>query len=270
MRLSARQTCRRWRETWGRVRQRLLRKPVMRAIARLVYVWPLCRRARGSMTMRPSSPLTFRPSPTLSVGFAAIAPFSPARCTSCGPDQLHGFRAAADDRHLSRRLQLDAGLGSPRASAEAGITTHAGSGSRGGVMRALEPSSISTTEAALHGRARDFRHRAIAGSCGRIPAGRPRSPHPHDPFAAPQRCTGDLYRDEDIDMPAPGDSALDAHSRRVRHVCAMDPGAGVGGPGARRASRLLRRDRLYRRPARSGSCRRCQREMPSPRTRSSS
>jgi choline-sulfatase len=44
--------------------------------------------------------------------------------------------------------------------------------------------------------------------------------HPHDPFAVPQRYW-DLYRDEDIDMPAPG-NALDAHSRRLRHVCAMD------------------------------------------------
>jgi choline-sulfatase len=47
--------------------------------------------------------------------------------------------------------------------------------------------------------------------------------HPHDPFAAPQRYW-DLYRDSDIDMPAPaiGADALDAHSRRLRHVCAMD------------------------------------------------
>ncbi len=44
--------------------------------------------------------------------------------------------------------------------------------------------------------------------------------HPHDPFAVPQRYW-DLYRDEDIDMPTPGD-ALDPHSRRLRHVCAMD------------------------------------------------
>ncbi len=34
-------------------------------------------------------------------------------------------------------------------------------------------------------------------------------------------ATGTIYRDEDIDMPAPGD-ALDAHSRRLRQVCAMD------------------------------------------------
>jgi choline-sulfatase len=44
--------------------------------------------------------------------------------------------------------------------------------------------------------------------------------HPHDPFAVPRRYW-DLYRDEDIDMPAPGD-ALDPHSRRLRHVCAID------------------------------------------------
>ncbi len=44
--------------------------------------------------------------------------------------------------------------------------------------------------------------------------------HPHDPFAVPQRYW-DLYRDEDIDMPAAG-NALDPHSRRLRHVCAMD------------------------------------------------
>jgi choline-sulfatase len=47
--------------------------------------------------------------------------------------------------------------------------------------------------------------------------------HPHDPFAAPQRYW-DLYRHEDIDMPARAiaPDALDAHSKRLRHVCAMD------------------------------------------------
>jgi choline-sulfatase len=44
--------------------------------------------------------------------------------------------------------------------------------------------------------------------------------HPHDPFAVPQRYW-DLYRDEDIDTPAPG-LALDPHSRRLRHISAMD------------------------------------------------
>ena len=47
--------------------------------------------------------------------------------------------------------------------------------------------------------------------------------HPHDPFAVPQRYW-DLYRDDDIDMPARAiaPDALDPHSRRLRHVCAMD------------------------------------------------
>ena len=40
----------------------------------------------------------------------------------------------------------------------------------------------------------------------------------HSPFLS---ATGILYRDEDIDMPAQGD-ALDVHSRRLRHVSAMD------------------------------------------------
>jgi choline-sulfatase len=47
--------------------------------------------------------------------------------------------------------------------------------------------------------------------------------HPHDPFAVPRRYW-DLYRDSDIDMPsAPvARDALDPHSRRLRHVSAMD------------------------------------------------
>ncbi len=47
--------------------------------------------------------------------------------------------------------------------------------------------------------------------------------HPHDPFAVPQRYW-DLYRHEDIDMPGPAiaPDALDPHSRRLRHVSAMD------------------------------------------------
>jgi choline-sulfatase len=47
--------------------------------------------------------------------------------------------------------------------------------------------------------------------------------HPHDPFAVPQRYW-DLFRDADIDMPAPGmaPDALDPHSRRLRHVSNMD------------------------------------------------
>ena len=45
--------------------------------------------------------------------------------------------------------------------------------------------------------------------------------HPHDPFAVPRRYW-DLYRDEDIPAPSPPVQALDPHSRRLRHVSAMD------------------------------------------------
>ncbi|HXZ16795.1 MAG TPA: choline-sulfatase, partial [Roseiarcus sp.] len=47
--------------------------------------------------------------------------------------------------------------------------------------------------------------------------------HPHDPFAVPRRYW-DLYRDEDIPAPSPPvlPEALDPHSRRLRHVSAMD------------------------------------------------
>jgi choline-sulfatase len=47
--------------------------------------------------------------------------------------------------------------------------------------------------------------------------------HPHDPYAIPQKYW-DMYRDEDIDMPAFRDSFEDAdpHSKRLRHVCETD------------------------------------------------
>jgi choline-sulfatase len=48
--------------------------------------------------------------------------------------------------------------------------------------------------------------------------------HPHDPYVARQRYW-DLYRDEDIDLPAaPGSSPdeMDAHSRRLWKAAAMD------------------------------------------------
>jgi choline-sulfatase len=47
--------------------------------------------------------------------------------------------------------------------------------------------------------------------------------HPHDPYAITQKYW-DLYRDDEIDMPgAPiPPEALDPHSRRLRHVYAMD------------------------------------------------
>ena len=47
--------------------------------------------------------------------------------------------------------------------------------------------------------------------------------HPHDPYAI-TREYWDLYKDEDIEAPGPAipPEQLDPHSRRLRHVCAMD------------------------------------------------
>ena len=47
--------------------------------------------------------------------------------------------------------------------------------------------------------------------------------HPHDPFAISERYW-DLYRDDEIDMPGPAipPRQLDPHSRRLRHISAMD------------------------------------------------
>jgi choline-sulfatase len=47
--------------------------------------------------------------------------------------------------------------------------------------------------------------------------------HPHDPFAISERYWN-LYRDDEIDMPGPAipPRQLDPHSRRLRHVYAMD------------------------------------------------
>ena len=47
--------------------------------------------------------------------------------------------------------------------------------------------------------------------------------HPHDPYAIPQKYW-DMYRDEDIDMPAHCDSfeEADPHSKRLRHVYETD------------------------------------------------
>jgi choline-sulfatase len=47
--------------------------------------------------------------------------------------------------------------------------------------------------------------------------------HPHDPYAIPHQWW-DMYRDEDIPMPAFGnaESSMHPHERRLRHMCAMD------------------------------------------------
>jgi len=61
--------------------------------------------------------------------------------------------------------------------------------------------------------------------------------HPHDPFTIPRKWW-DLYRDEDIPMPAAGldQASLHPHERRLREVCAMN-GAEISEDRVRAARR---------------------------------
>ena len=49
----------------------------------------------------------------------------------------------------------------------------------------------------------------------------PDSPHPHDPYEPPQ-AHWDRYDGAEIDLPAHGEAALDAHSRRLLAMCELD------------------------------------------------
>ena len=74
--------------------------------------------------------------------------------------------------------------------------------------------------------------------------------HPHDPYAARKKFW-DLYRDEDIDLPAVPrmDRAdLDPHSQRLYDVSAMDDYTVTRGRPPRRPAWLLRQHLLCRRP----------------------
>ena len=144
------------RARWSRVRQRLLREPAMRAVARLVHGRSFavadarlrqCRRVRGRHSdLRPRSQASQLPHNFIRQDALLRA----------GP--VARIRAAADDRHLSGRLQLDAGLGSPRSSPE--LVSQYEFGARRGVMRALEPARL-RRRGGIHVRARDLRSRPI-------------------------------------------------------------------------------------------------------------
>ena len=136
----------------------------------------------------------------------------------CGPDQLHGF----EERLTTDIYPADFGWtpdwDRPRASAE--LVSQYELGPQAGVC-------VRTNQLDFDDEAAFMAERAIFD----IARSKDRRPfllvasftHPHDPFAVPQRYW-DLYRDADIEMPAPRHraEALDPHSRRLRHVCAMD------------------------------------------------
>ena len=70
-------------------------------------------------------------------------------------------RRAADDRYLSRRLRLDAGLGPSRASSE--LVSQHELGPAGRRLRPHQPTRL-RRRSRLHGRARDLRYRALQRS----------------------------------------------------------------------------------------------------------
>ncbi len=232
----------------------------MRALARLVHGWPPAvahprLRQRGRVRRRHSD---LRAWPAR----ARLSHHSLRQDALLRSRSAAWLRAAADDRHLSRRFQLDAGLGSPGASSELVSQHELGPGR--GTMRALEPARL-RRRSRLHGGARDLRHRAVARSAA-VPHGRLVLPSAR-PVRRASALLGPLSRRGHRHAGA---------GRRARSAFAPPAprlrdgrGAGDGSASARRASRLLRRDRLYRRPHRPAHGRRCARRRWR-RTRSSS
>ena len=150
----------------NRVRQRLLRESFMRALARLVHGWPPAvahprLRQRGRVRRR-------HPDLRAWPARARLSHHSLRQDALLRSRSAAWLRAAADDRHLSRRFQLDAGLGSPGASSELVSQHELGPGRR--LMRALEPARL-RRRSRLHGGARHLRHRAVARSAA-FPHGR--------------------------------------------------------------------------------------------------
>ena len=214
----------------------------MRAVARLVHVGPLAVAHEG---LRQRSRVRSRHSDLRAwLTRARLSHHSLRQDALLRTRSAAWLRAKAHDRHLSRRLQLDAGLGPPRASSELVSQHELGPGRW--LMRALEPARLRRRDG-LHGRACDLRHRPIEGSTT-VPAGRLVLASARSVRRA-SALLGPLPRDEDIDMPARGKRARSAFTPPAPRLCDGFR-AGDGNASARRAARLLRRDRLYRRPAR--------------------
>ncbi len=136
----------------------------------------------------------------------------------CGPDQLHGFeeRLTTDIYPADYGWTPDWGRPGERPSwyhnmssvAEAGVCVRTN-------QLDFDDEVAFASERAIFdlARSRDRRPFLLVASFT----------HPHDPFAVAQRYS-DLHRDADIPPPAPpvAPEALDPHSRRLRHVCAID------------------------------------------------
>ena len=214
----------------------LTRAPNMQALARTGVVFdsaycnsPLCAPSRASF-MSGLMPSRTRVYDNAAEFAAAVPTFAhlmrlqgyqtilSGKMHFCGPDQLHGFeqRLTTDiypadfnwtpdwDRPEDRPSWYH-NMGSVR---EAGVCVRTN-------QLDFDDEAAFMAERAIFdiARAKDRRPFLLVASFS----------HPHDPFAVQQRYW-DLYRDSDIDMPglAIAPETLDPHSRRLRHVCAID------------------------------------------------
>src|SRR5262252_3662157 len=136
----------------------------------------------------------------------------------CGPDQLHGFeeRLTTDIYPADFGWTPDWNRPDERPSwyHDMSSVTDAGPCLRSNQLD-FDDEVAFAAERSLFGhiRARDKRPFCYVVSFS----------HPHDPFAIPRKWW-DLYRDEDIPMPAVGldEGSLHPHERRLREVCAMN------------------------------------------------
>ena len=129
------------------------------------------------------------------------------------------LRGAPDDRHLSGRFRLDAGLDPLRASGPGWYHTMDSVTQAGPCTRTNQ---IDFDDEVV------FRARQKLFDIAR---GKDRRPfcmvvsmtHPHDPYAIPQPLLGSLCRRGDRHAARHAAAGrLDPHSRRLRHVCGLD------------------------------------------------
>ena len=142
-----------------RLRQRLLQQSPLLAVARVVHVRPAAvahprLRQCGGVRSRCPDLRALPETPRLSDNSIRKNAFLRA-------GSIARVRRAADDRYLSRRLRLDAGLGPSRASSE--LVSQHELGPAGRRLRAHQPTRL-RRRSRLHGRARDLRYRALQRS----------------------------------------------------------------------------------------------------------
>jgi choline-sulfatase len=136
----------------------------------------------------------------------------------CGPDQLHGFEARLTTdvypADFGWTPDWDRPLERPDWYHNMSSVREAGSCVRTNQLD-FDDEVVFAAEREIYDKARGLDPRPLLLVASLT--------HPHDPFAI-TKPFWDLYRDVDIDMPGPSIAleALDPHSRRLRHVCAMD------------------------------------------------